>query len=290
MAIKRWTDGSADGDWSTAGNWSPSGAPANGDDVYIESSSRDINAGLSQSAVALASLNISMGFTGTLGTSTAALEIGATSARLGYQNAGSGAQAGSNRLHIDLGSTTASTVVIEGSASSSEDSGLNPVRIKADNASTVIVVRGGQVSIADFPAETTTVSAITFVGGSGNIGQPNNNTAVTLTTLTVVGGSARTFSMPTTANVEGGTLVTEGGGAITTVNVRGGAFVSNSTGTITTLNADGGYTDLSQSSQARTITTANMKSGARLRFDPDVMTFTNKININESKAVTVSVN
>lgn len=73
MATKYWTNANANGDWSVAGNWSPSGVPVTGDDVFIEQGSDAIIAGLNQTAVNLASLRIS--FMGSIGTSTTPLTI-----------------------------------------------------------------------------------------------------------------------------------------------------------------------------------------------------------------------
>lgn len=289
MATKRWTDGAADGNWATAGNWSPSGAPATGDDVYVEESSREILLGLSQAAVALVSLNVSKGFTGKIGSKATPLEIGASAVNIGYDAGGVGAAAGSTRLHFDFGSTTAPTITVFGSASSSADTGLNPVRIKVAHASATLNIRGGFVSLADFPGETSTLSAISISSGRLSAGQPAAPSAVTVTTFTATGGLTRSYSTAPTSTIEGGTVTFEGTGAITTANVRGGTAVFNNTGTITTLNADGGLSDFTQSQRARTVTTANIKLGGRIRYEPDVLTLTNKINVNESKSITVSV-
>ena len=47
MATKLW-NGGVSGDWSVAGNWTPSGVPTNGDDVYLENNAVDVDAGLNQ--------------------------------------------------------------------------------------------------------------------------------------------------------------------------------------------------------------------------------------------------
>lgn len=41
-ATKTWTGGGSDGNWSTAANWSPSGAPANGDDLIFDTGAMDV--------------------------------------------------------------------------------------------------------------------------------------------------------------------------------------------------------------------------------------------------------
>ena len=75
MAVKIWT-GATDGDWSVAGNWSPSGVPASADDVILSASYVvSITAGLNQSAVTLNSLTVEQGYSGAIGSKAADLQI-----------------------------------------------------------------------------------------------------------------------------------------------------------------------------------------------------------------------
>lgn len=53
--------------WNVAANWSPSGVPQTGDDVYLDNFAGDIKYGLDQSAVTLASLRATASFTGEIG-------------------------------------------------------------------------------------------------------------------------------------------------------------------------------------------------------------------------------
>ena len=86
MAVKIWT-GATDGDWSVAGNWSPSGVPASTDDVIISAAyTVSITAGLNQSAVTLNSLTVEEGYSGAIGSKSADLQI-ATDA-LTFQGSG----------------------------------------------------------------------------------------------------------------------------------------------------------------------------------------------------------
>ncbi len=85
MAKKIWVGGDVgnEGDYATAANWSPSGVPIAADDVVIAPGSEDIDDGLNQSAVALTSLAIASGYTGTIGSGTTAyLQIAATTITL----------------------------------------------------------------------------------------------------------------------------------------------------------------------------------------------------------------
>ena len=81
MATNYWIGGSGSQPWTTGANWSLGAAPVSTNDVFILNGSSDINTGLAQSAVTLASLTIGSGFTGTIGAaaiSGAFLDIGAT--------------------------------------------------------------------------------------------------------------------------------------------------------------------------------------------------------------------
>ena len=71
--------------------------------------------------------------------------------------------------------------------------------------------------------------------------------------------------------------MTFGSGAITTINQYGGTAILNSTGTITTLNCLGGVSDCLKSIAARTITTLKIADNAQFKYDPSVITLTNKI-------------
>jgi hypothetical protein len=287
MATTYWTGAAADGDWSNNSNWSGS-APANGDDVFVESGSDDIDTGLAQSAVALSSLNIAQDFTGTIGTSGTALAIGSSEVNIGYSKANS--PTGSGRIHLDLGSATAAQVVVYNTGRTPADTGSRSLRIIASNASTDIFVRGGLVEVAGQAGETTTIGDLTVDATNANsvvqLGHVGAN-AVTCTNINVSDGTVYLNSLATTVNVDGGTVTTEGDDTVTTVNVRGGSFRSNATGTITTLNARGGVTEFTRSSEARTVTTLNLYPDAIVEIDTAVVTLTNNVAPDNGAAMTM---
>lgn len=274
-------------DWSDANNWDGGAVPggAASQDVYIDNATVAIIYGLDQSGIGntLASLNIGKSFTGSIGYNGATgysgtyLQIKATVVNLG-QHSGSGSPAGSGRIMIDTGST-ASTINVYDTASTSSDSNKPSCRLKANSASTTINVQKGSVGVAYESGETTTV-------GTVNISYKTNKTSdadvyiksgVTLTTLYKTGGDCELSCAATTVTNEAGTLKTYGSGAITTINQYGGSLYPNSTGTITTLNDLGGLVDTTISQQARTITTLKISNSAQFIYDPSVVTLTNKI-------------
>ncbi|MFH1370344.1 MAG: hypothetical protein ABII09_03545 [Planctomycetota bacterium] len=281
MATKIWvgTDAGNEGDWSVAANWSPSGVPTNGDDVYIENSSQVIDAGLDQSAVTLASLNINQNYTGKIGTTTAYLQIGATKCDIGYNYGPSANLVGSGRIKLDLGTAQSYTTILNSAVMATETS-MPPVRIICNHASTVIEVRKGKVGIAYETAETSTLAtvAVSYVTQKTSDADVYIGSGVTLTTLNQTGGDVIMGCGAITATCEGGTLLTYGSGAITTLNANGGTITSNSTGTITTVNINGGLVDLTKAAAPRTVTTLKLNPTGQLKIDLDTITVTNGIS------------
>ncbi|MHC4617205.1 MAG: hypothetical protein ACYTEQ_05570 [Planctomycetota bacterium] len=291
MAKKLWVgkDTGNEGDWATAANWSPSGVPANGDDVYLRNSGQDVSAGLNQSAVTLASLNIAQSYTGKVATETAYLQIGATSVRIGYADS-QDLPAGSSRIKLDLGMPN-STVVIE-NCGTSADANLPPIRLLANNSTaTSIQVLKGQVGIAVGVGETSTIKYLQV----GYVKQPTTDADVFVgagvtinTSVSIRGGDTILNAAAPTITVDNGTLTTEGSGTVTTLNVNGGTVYPNSSGTITTLDIDGGTVDFTRSQVARTVTTVKLDQPGILKRDPAVVTFTNKVDSDEPVCLTAS--
>lgn len=288
MATKIWVGTDTAGDWSVAANWSPAGVPANDDDVYLVNSSQDVTAGLDQSAVALASYNQEQSYTGKIGDADNYLQIGASAVNIG-QHYGPGSPAGSGRIKLDLGATAA--VVVVYNTGSPADSNLPSVRLLANNAATTIEVRKGSVGIACETGETTTVGTITesYVSQQSSDADVFVGPGVTLTTLNKTGGDCVLECAATTVTNEGGDLVTTGSGAITTMHVKGGEVIPNSTGTITTCNINtAGYADFTKSAAARTVTTLKLEAGGKLKYDPDVLTITNKVDSDNPVTLTAA--
>jgi len=281
MATKKWvgTDSGNEGDWSVAANWSPSGVPVNSDDVYLEDSSQSVTGGLDQSAVALGSLHIAQSFTGDIGDADNYLQIGSSVVNIGHHfGPGESQASGSGMIKLDLGTTQAAIVIFNSGQSS--DSTKPTIRLKCNNASTTLEVRKGSVGVANETSETSTLADIDL-GSVDNIESDAEvyiGSGVTLTNLTKKGGQCLLRCAATTVKNYEGELVTEGSGAITTIYSYGGLIISNSTGTITTLNiSDEGEVDFTKSQQARTVTTCKVDDEGAVKFDPNIVTFTNKV-------------
>jgi hypothetical protein len=261
----------ADGNWATAASWSPSGVPATGDDVYLENSTASVTGGFVQTAKYLASLNIAQSFTGYVGDDVNYLTVGAVKTTIGY-NTGPGAPSGSQRINLNLDINTGSVTVYN--TGTPYTSTVPSVLIKEVNALATLEVKGGYVGVAFKTGESSTLSSVTVSGNS----YVSIGSGTTLTTFKQTGGTNTLLCAATTVTSEGGTLTTDGTGAITAMTVDGGTIISNSSGTITTATAKTlGTLDLIQSTKARTITTPKLESGGTLKYDPDVITLTNKV-------------
>jgi len=272
------TDTGNEGDYSVAANWSPSGVPVATDNVYFKDSSQDCDGGLDQSAVALGSLNIAQSYTGKIGTTSAYLQVGADTVKIGH-HFGPGSPTGSGRIKIDLGSVTAAAVTVENTSSSPTETTKPPVRLLAANAGTTIEVRKGKATIAFDTGETSTIDkcTVSYVSHKNTDAEVIIGEGVTLTTFEQTGGDNVLQCAATTVDAEGGSLLTTGSGAITTLNAKGAKVTPNSTGTITTLDIDGGDVDFLKSAAARTVTNCTLDEPGTLKRDPAVVTITNNI-------------
>jgi hypothetical protein len=254
MADKIWT-GATDGDYGTAGNWSPSGVPTASDSVYLTGDySVDITGSLDQSAVAIDKFVVD-GFTGKVG-----------SLALGYLqiDPDSFVFDGSDVCFIDVGSA-AIDLSIRSTAGGGNARGL----YLKGSAIAVLSMISGDVGLANQYGETSTAATIRVTGGTLVAG-----TGATLTTVDAYGGTTRLGANVTTLNVYSGTILTSSTAAITTLNGYGGTVTHNGTGTITTANLEGAELDLTNSGLARTVTTLNLKSGGTIIYDPAVITIT----------------
>lgn len=170
LSVAEVTASSGPNHWDTAANWSPSGVPVTADHVRFELGSSDCLYGLDQSAVTLASLHISMGWTGKLGLPrinesgyheyrTRELTCGITSLIVGI-----GSGSGPQKVAINT-EAIATTITVRDSGGSSE-SGVPTVIWRGTHADNVITVQGGDFGSAWWSDETAQISSLTQLGGS----------------------------------------------------------------------------------------------------------------------------
>lgn len=274
MAILYWTGTSADGNWTTTGNWSTGAIPVTGDDVTFDRTSDDITLNLDQSAVLLASLNITNSFQGTIGNEPDAtnefLKIGATTLTIG-----DGTGNGSSRLNLELG-TDVTTINIINASSTGTDFPKAPLRINANNSSNVIQVNGenSTVSFLDNADDTGALGNIDIINGTDiQIGS-----GATYSSLTMIEGTVTSFETSGVVKMSAGTMRLEGTGAITSIIQTGGELIWNSTGTVLLYDGIGGTLETTDSALARIITTLIKSPGFTFNRNENVIVTNDNFN------------
>ncbi len=303
------TASSGPNDVSTAANWD-NGVPVNSSIINLSNSSSNLCWNLQALAaltgttinsyqtftgrVGLDYTNFATNSDGTIVSTPARAEYRQTNFQLGSSasstvawthgdSLGIGSPAGSSRFCFDTGNSVLTATIIN-SASSSADTGRPAIRWIGVNASNVLNIRsasGGFGVCAEKPGDVATLATLNCTDTTGQT-KIVTGYGMTCTTVNLSGGThiiKNSSATITTFSVSGGNVRTEGTSAITTMNVNGGAVTANQTGTITTLNCNAGSTSFLGSSNARTVTTLNMKpgSGATCSYDQSVLTVTNAL-------------
>jgi len=259
MADKIWNGtGGTDGDCTDAANWTPSGVPSAADNVRLiatfDQNMATNLAGLT--GVSLGDFIVEEGYSGTIGTSTADLQITCSS----FEFHGTGL------AYIDLEASNITATVHHSASSASV--GPRGLYLVGSNLA-ALVVNNGVVGLAAVHGTSSTAAAVRVSGGTLVLGS-----GCTLTTVTCYGGNVTALADVTTANVYGGTFLTGEQAAVTTLNVQGGGVTDGSTGTITTANIEAGRL-LVKMGVSKTITTVNLNAGGGFIYDPNSVTVTN---------------
>jgi hypothetical protein len=277
MASYEW-DGSASGVWATAGNWTPSGPPADTDTAIFNqtSSAGTAVAGGDNSTTELAVLRVDSTYTQAFGDNLSPVIIDTTLCEIHRPGNGTTAGTGSGRINISVPDVVC-TFRIYGTKSAGTDTGKAPVRIKTGaNANFLYMTGAGRVAVAlDSVGDTAQFTTIScqHTGATIDVGS-----GTTLTNWRQGSGTGNLYNALTNLLQDAGVVSHYGTGTITTASVGGTANL-NASGTITTLNVyRGGHADLSDS-LAKTVTTINLYNGAKLTYDPLVVTVTNPINL-----------
>lgn len=298
MSVKIWIGGAsgAANDIGTAANWEPSGVPTTSDTVVFDGARSvvDATSGLSGSntleGVALTAIYVYDSYTGKIGTATSPLVCDADTVYLHYKS-GSSSTNGSQRINLDLGSGQY-TLVCHGSATTSADTGMPPIRVIGSHASNAAYISGS--ALIGFGV---TDDADTYTLASLNM-QPDANGAVPTVTLgvggtlssatvEVLGGSLlnRGANIGGTMIVSGGTYTANGAATHAGINIQGGGtIVYNSSGTQTgTINVGGsGKLDCSRDARAKTIGAIVARGSATVDLDngnPNSITVTNGVDV-----------
>jgi hypothetical protein len=281
--------------FDNADNWSTGSVPVDADDIWFDSGSVSCLYALSQSSVTPSSINVTMGFTGSIGLPETNTDTSGYSYReyrdtylaLGESgdatnisvNIGNGPGQGSGRIKIANG-TSQATVNVRSTGQASE-TGVPAFLWKGTAATNVFNITKGDAGIGFFADDAATVATLRVGYQTNQLGDSSVacGEGVTLTTVNVTGGELITRSAVTTANVNGGEL-THAEGTLGTLNLDGGQCIYRSDGTMTTANVgSGGVLDFRQDMRARTVTNCNLYDGSSY-YDPNgTVTHTNGIDL-----------
>lgn len=274
MAEKLWIG--TDGNYGTSGNWSPSGVPGAGDNVRIPRGGGNISTSLDQSAVAIGAFIVEEGYTGTIGTSSAYLEIDPDS----FSFSGQGA------AYIDVG---AAAIALDVRNTATVAAGYYGLYLLG-SAITILSVVKGSVGVAMQIGETSTITDALRLSGNSATAALGSGVTMTGTTVDVLAGNAISNAALITANVAGGSLTLFGAATLTTANIKGGTFYPNGSGTITTINLgrSGGTVDFTQSGLDITVTNMNLYKGGSIKANPLRVTFTNDVVVQDVSTIAAS--
>jgi len=231
-------------------------------------------------AISFNNVSIPHDYEGTIGTATDPWGVKLSGVlHIGYIKDDLEEPSGSTRVHIDLLDSNCS-VKIDRSATTSADSGFNPIRLHINHASTKVYQRGGRVSLAVKPGEKIIASLISVSGEVEDafcrIGYPGGQANVSVTDVEVwTGGDVIGFDGPSgNLNLFGGIFRLKGEGAFGTATVRDdGALILESTGSLSgaTINMHKSLVDTWAIENAMTIGAVNLKDpGARFRENDDI--------------------
>jgi hypothetical protein len=249
MGVEQWQgdDGSNPTVYTTIGNWVSGAAPAALDDVYFDENSVGTGgcAGSDQSGTTLTSFTVKMTNSYPVGSNGTPLKIKTATCTIGDPSLSATTAAGTGRINLDL-STTAAVINVKDSATSSTDTGKEPVRIKCNNSANILNQTGGRLGIAtDAIGDTATLGTINVTGSSATL---NIGSGTTYTNLNISAGTVTAYKSSSSAIIshDGGTLNSEGTYNIGTVHARGGTANFNHRRTVTTVT-------ISRSSQLATV-------------------------------------
>jgi hypothetical protein len=280
MATKFWKS-TSDTSFNTAGNWSDTAAPANGDTLifdYRGTASVTTNLGTILTGITIRKMRSYTGQIGVLSGSTATYLVLDGGTVYYEQETGQGSPTGSNLCLINFGST-AGVVYLFDSADESSNVYLPPLLLKGTDVT--VYQSGGSFGFAALTGETGTLTALRIADGAPNVA-PNVyiGPGATVTLIEADLGTILSQSSNTTAaaKIAGTTLYKyEGSGAHTTLSIdEDGQCLHEGAGAITTLNLSGTFTR--RGTASLTITNANLYEGYTLDIDngaPGSTVFTN---------------
>jgi hypothetical protein len=223
MANKYWEGTGST--FQTATNWKSNAGISTGDKAIFTTGGSYGVAGSNAAALALGGFQVEEGYDQDIATKATYLQIDADTVEL----------AGGGTIYLNVNRST--TVDVTKAAAAGTANTFGTVLTGGSNAALRAILGSNEaLGIAPYAGESARFTAIT-ISGSGTVAIGD---AVTVTTLTIDGGTVTNKSGATTMTISDGT-VTHTGGTVTTLNQYGGTLYVDSGDSITTLNAYDGF-------------------------------------------------
>lgn len=261
MATKYWNATGANVDWSTAGNWDPSGVPEANDIVIFDGRSQNsVTAGLGQGSIDLQALTVTEGYTGNIGDDSTALTIAVSNATTSSPVF---TYAGRGTCKITAGTN-----------------GIDVASIDRTGGGSLILSGGTFVELRVSSGTVSQIAAAVVTTANVYSGQLSAAAGTVYTTLNVHGGVVTSSRGATTTNARGGRTRFLAAAVPATVNLQSNAARVEhwSTGTITNLNVFAGtWTPVGNPSAGFTVTNSLRNPGGTLveEYAGGTVTFTN---------------
>ena len=261
-ADKYWI-ATADNDWNSNGNWSPTGVPTDGDDIYLVTAGTASIDGFDASTNTFGDVVVGSGYTGTLGGSAIDPLMFACNK---LYIAGGGAT-----LYLYTGEVDDwGTVYIE-SANANQTINLQGYTTHLVGSNGLYIARGNV-------AVNGGTSPLVYLLKHGSTPVLTLNSGSTATTVYQLAGSVvvNTGATLTTSYFDAG-LLTITDGTLTNVVQRGGTTTWNTTATLASATVFAGTFDCSKDARPRTITSLKAYTGATVNLNNGVgsVTITN---------------
>lgn len=170
VTVATTTSSAGPNHWDTADNWLPVGVPTTGDAVRFEIGNVDCLFGLDQTGITLASLWVSMGWTGQLGlprvNQSGYLEYRTRELTCGITDLTVGQSSGSGPRKVAVNTLTVATAITVIDSGGSSETGVPTVIWRGTHADNVIEVQGGDFGSAWWSDESAQISSLVETGGT----------------------------------------------------------------------------------------------------------------------------
>jgi len=286
-------------------NWSSGSAPADGDNVIIDSGATDILYGLDQSSITPASITITQGYSGSIGLpllnedspTTPYREYRNTSLMYGSSgdagnimvDIGRGAGSGSGRIKLDFGDGRYTANIYN--SGQRAQSGAPSILLLGSHASNELNVLKGDVGVAYLEGETAALATVrtSFTDNQAGDVALQLGEGVSLTTVEATGGAV-TLQSATTSLIIDGATVNLLAGAHASVSVESGSLYYRSTATLSALHVSGGaVADFSRDVRPRTVAAAELNARGTIRDPHGTVTWTTGVDLHRCRLSDVTL-